>query len=498
MTLHWKPPKDNGGSEISHYTVEKLDTENMRWVPCGEAIGTSLRVDHLSDGHDYQFRVKAVNKEGDSAPLQTTESITAKDPFTKPDRPGVPQATDWDKDHVDLEWTPPKKDGGAPITEYIIEKRPRHGIWERACEVPGNTPKATVPNLVEGEEYEFRVIAVNKGGNSDPSEASLPVIAKPRFQAPTFNKNLLEDITVKAGQRFGWTIPIEASPKPTAKWAVNGKEITADTRIDMAVYNNKVSFDVSSSLRTDAGRYTLTLTNDLGSFSASAQVTVIDRPSPPQPPLDVSSVTKDSARLSWKPPLDDGGSPILHYIVEKMDVSRGTWSDAGMATIPSHDITRLIHRKEYYFRVKAVNAVGESEPLETQKSIIAKNEFDEPSSPGKPAVTDWDKDHVDLEWTPPKSDGGSPITGYIIQKKEKGSPYWTNAVHVPASKNKATVPDLTEGQDYEFRVIATNTAGQSEPSEPSDLVTAKARFCKATLNVYFTGNNIFYLHYSGS
>ncbi|CAH1103156.1 unnamed protein product [Psylliodes chrysocephalus] len=476
MTLHWKPPKDNGGSEISHYTVEKLDTENMRWVPCGEAIGTSLRVDHLSDGHDYQFRVKAVNKEGDSAPLQTTESITAKDPFTKPDRPGVPQATDWDKDHVDLEWTPPKKDGGAPITEYIIEKRPRHGIWERACEVPGNTPKATVPNLVEGEEYEFRVIAVNKGGNSDPSEASLPVIAKPRFQAPTFNKNLLEDITVKAGQRFGWTIPIEASPKPTAKWAVNGKEITADTRIDMAVYNNKVSFDVSSSLRTDAGRYTLTLTNDLGSFSASAQVTVIDRPSPPQPPLDVSSVTKDSARLSWKPPLDDGGSPILHYIVEKMDVSRGTWSDAGMATIPSHDITRLIHRKEYYFRVKAVNAVGESEPLETQKSIIAKNEFDEPSSPGKPAVTDWDKDHVDLEWTPPKSDGGSPITGYIIQKKEKGSPYWTNAVHVPASKNKATVPDLTEGQDYEFRVIATNTAGQSEPSEPSDLVTAKARF----------------------
>lgn len=86
---------------------------------------------------------------------------------------------------------------------------------------------------------------------------------------------------------------------------------------------------------------------------------------------------------------------------------------------------------------------------------------------------------MDLEWTPPKNDGGSPITGYIIQKKEKGSPYWTNAVHVPANKNAATVPDLTEGQEYEFRIIATNTAGQSEPSEPSDLVTAKARFCKS-------------------
>lgn len=234
-----------------------------------------------------------------------------------------------------------------------------------------------MPNLVEGEEYEFRVIAVNKGGHSEPSEASLPVIAKPRFLAPSFNKSLLEDITVKAGQRFGWTIPIEASPKPTAKWTVNGKEVKSSDRIDMAVYNNKVSFDVTSAIRADGGRYTLTLTNDLGSFTASAQVTVIDKPSPPQPPLDVSSVTKDSARLGWKPPLDDGGSPILHYIVEKMDVSRGTWSDAGMATITSHDVTRLIHKKEYYFRVKAVNAVGESEPLETAKSIIAKNEFGE-------------------------------------------------------------------------------------------------------------------------
>lgn len=83
----------------------------------------------------------------------------------------------------------------------------------------------------------------------------------------------------------------------------------------------------------------------------------------------------------------------------------------------------------------------------------------------------------------PKNDGGSPITGYIVQKKEKGSPYWVNAVHVPAGQNSTTVPDLTEGQEYEFRVIAVNNAGQSEPSEPSDLVTAKPRYRKLWISI---------------
>lgn len=100
------------------------------------------------------------------------------------------------------------------------------------------------------------------------------------------------------------------------------------------------------------------------------------------------------------------------------------------------------------------------------------------SQPGRPKVTDWDKDHVDLEWKPPTDDGGCPVKSYIIQKKERGSPLWTKAKEVPASQTKATVPDLRENQDYEFRVIAVNAGGESEPSEPSDLITCKPRFCE--------------------
>lgn len=41
--LQWRPPKDDGGSDITHYVIEKMDTENLRWVPVGESTSPSTR-----------------------------------------------------------------------------------------------------------------------------------------------------------------------------------------------------------------------------------------------------------------------------------------------------------------------------------------------------------------------------------------------------------------------------------------------------------------------
>jgi len=32
-------------------------------------------------------------------------------------------------------------------------------------------------------------------------------------------------------------------------------------------------------------------------------------------------------------------------------------------------------------------------------------------------VVDWGADHADIKWTKPENDGGSPITGYVIEYK---------------------------------------------------------------------------------
>ena len=40
-----------------------------------------MDVPGLSEGHEYLFRVKAVNEEGESEPLEADHAITAKDPY---------------------------------------------------------------------------------------------------------------------------------------------------------------------------------------------------------------------------------------------------------------------------------------------------------------------------------------------------------------------------------------------------------------------------------
>lgn len=62
---------------------------------------------------------------------------------------------------------------------------------------------------------------------------------------------------------------------------------------------------------------------------------------------------------------------------------------------------------------------GASEPLEG-KPVEAKNPFDPPDAPEKPDITGYSPSTCSLEWKPPANNGGRPITGYVIEKRERG------------------------------------------------------------------------------
>lgn len=50
--------------------------------------------------------------------------------------------------------------------------------------------------------------------------------------------------------------------------------------------------------------------------------------------------------------------------------------------------------------------------------------IDKPGAPGTPKCKGTTEDSITLSWSAPKNDGGNPISGYVLEKKEKGDNRW--------------------------------------------------------------------------
>lgn len=98
---------------------------------------------------------------------------------------------------------------------------------------------------------------------------------------------------------------------------------------------------------------------------------------------------------------------------------------------------------------------------------------DTPDAPGKPTVTEINSEAACVVWKAPSQDGGAPISGYILEKKESSSTYWSKVTITSGEETSFRVTRLIKGSEYQFRVLAENRAGVGPASEPSAKVKAQ-------------------------
>lgn len=95
-----------------------------------------------------------------------------------------------------------------------------------------------------------------------------------------------------------------------------------------------------------------------------------------------------------------------------------------------------------------------------------------PSPPTRPDVVSVSANAISIKWDVPYADGGSKVTGYWIEKKERNTILWVRENKLPCLECHYKVSNLIEGLDYQFRVYAMNIAGLSKASEASRPVLA--------------------------
>ena len=182
---------------------------------------------------------------------------------------------------------------------------------------------------------------------------------------------------------------------------------------------------------------------------------------PPGPPRSLTAavapvVGSGQVRLSWLLPASDGGSAITGYLIQRF--LNGTWNQVGTTAATSFTLSGLSSTTTYTFRVLARNAEGPSTPS-NQVNVVPRTV---PSAPGALRAVPGDR-RVTLSWLLPASNGGLPITDFIVQQSTNGSAFATITDPVRTLPTH-TVPGLNNGTRYSFRVLAKNAAGNSAPS----------------------------------
>ena len=343
-------------------------------------------------------------------------------------------------DDTNAEFTPPvaqrfttsSNPGGYTLSSVDIKSEDSDTFSVSFCEVDGDGyPTSTCTALTAPGSYSAGTLVFNAPASSTLSASTTyTVVATPGNTTVTFDATTADG--EDTGGAAGWTLANDYDFRNTSNvWGTT----TSNKSLRVAIK---------------------------GTINTSSV--------PGHPPSLVA--TADGLReidLSWTTPASNGGSPIIGYRIEISPNGVFNWTTLVAdtnSTSTTYSHTGLAPGTTRYYRVSAINANGTGEPSIT---AVATTYVTVPGAPTDLSATASGATQIDLSWTAPADDGGSPITTYGIHVSPDGRTDWRTRAGNPNTTYSQI--QLAPGTTRYYRVSAANAQGLSAFSNIASATT---------------------------
>ncbi|MEX2235377.1 MAG: fibronectin type III domain-containing protein [Cyclobacteriaceae bacterium] len=362
-------------------------------------------------------------------------------------------ATSASSSSINLTWT----DASTNETGFQVERSSTSGSgFALINTTAADATSFTDTGLTSGTIYYYRIRAINSGGESAyTAEANATPMALPA--SPT---QLIATSASSTSINLSWTdgstnetgFQVERSSTSGSGFSlINTTTASATSFLDTGLTSGTIYY------------YRIRAINSSGqsAYTAEANATTMAVPASPTA-LIASATSSSSINLTWS----DGSTNETAFQVE-----RSLSSGSGFALVATTAANAVAHADNglnptttYYYRVRAINTVGNSSytPVVNATTLVPV-----PGAPSGAVATAMSSTSIDLGWT----DNASNEVEFEIERSETSGNGFVLVGTVGANTVSFSDTSLISGITYYYRIRATNAGGPSAYSTEVNATT---------------------------
>ncbi|MEL6890916.1 MAG: fibronectin type III domain-containing protein [Actinomycetota bacterium] len=352
-----------------------------------------------------------------------------------------------------ITWQPPVD--WYDVTSYRLVAVAGDGTTVAVPDAAATATSATATGLRNGTTYRIRITAVSAQGLGPVGESA------PVTPIGDGSVRRLRAAPGDGSATITWEPPIGWRP-------VTGYRLTVSPGGSIDVASSARRHDLTGLANGATHQVTVRALSASGTGAPSTVGPFTPAANLPSAPTITSTTAGDgSITMGWSEPTSGQWSD---YVVTATPTGGGTPASSTIAgTRTSYEFRGLTNGRAYDLSVTAVHPGGTPGGADTATGVVPVG------LPTRPvvgtAVSDASGTAVTLTWSAPGNDGGSPLTGYVLDGSVVGGSAVVSGLTLSASSTTHTVTGLTTGTTYRFTIVARNGVGQGPTGTFADVRT---------------------------